>query len=226
MRGEILNLKENTANESSTFVTQNDTMLLINLDGEVYAKQGSMAAYQGDVDFEFHGGGMGRFFKKVLTGENLQLMKCSGKGDLFVANNGSAVHVISLEDEKITISSENLLAFESGIAWDVNRIKSGVMGFVAGGLFNTTLTGAGNVAITSWGTPVVLKVDQPTFVDVNCVIAWSTELNVKIKSSMKAGALIGRGSGEAFQMGFTGSGFVIVQPGEGLARLTAATASS
>lgn len=226
MRGEILNLKENTSSEQSTFVTQNETMLLVNLDGDIYAKQGSMSAYQGDVDFEFHGGGMSKFFKKVLTGENLQLMKCSGKGDLFLANNGSAVHVIQLQNEQLTVSSENLLAFESGIEWNVNRIKSGVMGFVAGGLFNTTLTGSGNVALTSWGTPVVLKVDQPTFVDVNCIIAWSTSLQVNIKSTFKAGAMIGRGSGEAFQMAFSGDGFVIVQPGEGLARLTASTATS
>lgn len=226
MRGEILNLKENVSSEGSTFVTQNQTMLLVNLDGEIYAKQGSMAAYQGEIDFEFHGGGMGRFFKKVVSGEDVRLMKCSGKGDLFLAENGSAVHVLGLEDEQLTVSSENLLAFESGVNWDVNRIKSGVMGFVAGGLFNTTLTGTGNVAITSWGTPVVLKVDQPTFVDVNCIIAWSTTLKVEVKSSFKAGAFIGRGSGEAFQMAFSGEGFVIVQPGEGLAKLTSATASS
>ena len=32
--------------------------------------------------------------------------------------------------------------------------------------------------------------------------------------SMKASALIGRGSGEAFQLGFAGQGFVVVQPSE------------
>jgi uncharacterized protein (AIM24 family) len=32
---------------------------------------------------------------------------------------------------------------------------------------------------------------------------------------MKAGALVGRGSGEAVQLAFTGSGFVVVQASEG-----------
>ncbi|MDT5248554.1 MAG: hypothetical protein QOJ28_1188, partial [Mycobacterium sp.] len=37
----------------------------------------------------------------------------------------------------------------------------------------------------------------------------------QLKTSFKAGALIGRGSGEALQVAFHGQGFVIVQPSEG-----------
>lgn len=196
---------------------QNNHMLLVNLDkgAEVYAKQGAMAAYQGDIDFEFHGGGIGRMFKKIVTGENLNLMKCTGVGDVFLADNGSEVHIISLEGEELSIKSNNLLAFEASLAWDVKLIRAGVMGLVAGGLFNTTLKGSGQAAVSTWGTPVVLQVDQPTYVDVGCVIAWTTSLRVDIKSTLKAGALIGRGTGEAFQMSFEGQGFVVVQPGEG-----------
>lgn len=198
---------------------QNPHMLLVNLDGDIYAKQGSMAAFQGDIDFEFHGGGVSRWFKKAVTGENLQLMRAVGTGDLFLADNGSEVHIVNIEDEQLTVSSTNLLAFESSLKWDVNRIKSGIMGFVAGGLFNTTLTGTGKAALTSWGNPVVLSIDETTYVDVSCVIAWSTKLNVSIHSTFKAGSLIGRGSGEAFQMAFEGQGFVVVQPGEGITGL-------
>ena len=39
-------------------------------------------------------------------------------------------------------------------------------------------------------------------------------LRLNIKSSFKAGALVGRGSGESFQMAFSGGGYVIVQPSE------------
>lgn len=174
-----------------------------------------MAAYQGSIDFEFHGGGVSRMLKKVLTGEDLRLMKCSGKGDIFLADNGAEVYVVDLEGDELSINGTNLLAFEDSLEWDVKLIRAGVMGVVAGGLFNATLKGTGKAAITSWGTPVVLKVDQPTFVDVNSVIAWTSSLHVGIKSSFKAGAIIGRGSGEAFQMSFEGDGFVVVQPGEG-----------
>jgi uncharacterized protein (AIM24 family) len=225
MKSSLLNLTEKTQNESESFVLQNPHMLLVNLDGEVYAKQGAMAAYQGDVDFNFEGGGMGRFLKKMVSGEDLQLMKCTGKGDVFLADNGSEVHIVELQDEQLTVSSNNLLAFESSLKWDINRIKAGAMGFVAGGLFNATLTGTGKAAVTSWGQPVVLQVDQPTAVDVNCIIAWTSSLNVSIKSSFKAGALIGRGSGEALQMLFSGQGLVVVQPGEGPASLIMAAQS-
>lgn len=215
MKSAIFNHPEKNDQEHHKFVLQNNHTLLVNLDGEVYAKQGAMTAYQGEIDFSFTGGGVGRMLKKFVSGENLQFMKCRGKGDLFLADNGSEVHVIDLENEELSINGQNLLAFEDGLTWDIKVIRGGAMGVVAGGLFNATLAGSGQVAVSSWGTPFVLQIDQPTYVDVGCVIAWSAGLKVSIKSSLKAGALIGRGSGEAFQMGFTGQGFVIVQPGEG-----------
>jgi uncharacterized protein (AIM24 family) len=217
----ILENVEKNNQENEKFVMQTKHMLLVNLDGSIYTKQGAMSAYQGEVDFQFHGGGAKRMFKKIVTGENLNLMECSGKGDLFLADNGADVHIVKLENEELTVNSTNLLAFESELSWDVKRIKAGVMGFVAGGLFNTTINGSGLAAITSWGQPVVLEVDEPTYVDVNCAIAWSTSLDVSIHSSFKAGSIIGRGSGEAFQMKFEGKGFVIVQPGEGLYAMVA-----
>lgn len=219
MKSSVFHNTEKTTQEQDTFVMQNDHMLLVNLDGEVYAKQGSMSAYQGDIDFEYHGGGISRAFKKLVTGEELRLMKCRGRGDLFLADNGAEVFTVLLENEQLTLNSENVLAFESGIQWDINRIRTGVMGIVAGGLFNVTLTGSGNVAVTSWGKPVVISVDQPVAVDSNCIIAWSTTLKVDIKTTLKAGMIIGRSSGEAVQMLFSGEGFVIVQPGEGMANL-------
>ena len=56
---------------------------------------------------------------------------------------------------------------------------------------------------------------QPTFVDPQTAICWSANLQPQIKSSFKMGSLIGRGSGESFQLAFHGPGFVVVQPSEG-----------
>lgn len=225
MRSSIFHNTEKTDQEHETFVMQNDHMLLVNLDGEVYAKQGAMAAYQGEIDFEYHGGGISRAFKKLVTGEELRLMKCIGRGDLFLADNGAEVFTVQLQDEQLTLNSNNILAFESGIQWDINRIRAGVMGIAAGGLFNVTLTGSGNMAVTSWGKPVVISVDQPVAVDSNCIIAWSSSLRVDIKTTLKAGMIIGRSSGEAVQMLFSGQGFVVVQPGEGLTAMLMPSAS-
>ena len=56
---------------------------------------------------------------------------------------------------------------------------------------------------------------RPTFADIQAAVAWSSSLTTSVRRTAGAGALIGRGSGEAFQLGFSGQGFVIVQASEG-----------
>ncbi|WP_285729900.1 AIM24 family protein [Nocardiopsis sp. ATB16-24] len=193
---------------------QNNKMLRVGLDGEFLARQGSMVAYQGRVDFSYEGaGGVGRFFKKALTGEGLPLMRVSGQGDVFLARDAWDVHLVDLEDERLTVSGENVLAFESGLSWDIRRIEGA--GMLSGGLFNTVFEGRGRVAIACHGTPVLIDVDRPTFVDTDSAVAWSTSLRTGVRRTAKVGALIGRGSGEAVQLSFEGKGFVMVQASEG-----------
>jgi uncharacterized protein (AIM24 family) len=213
MKSQLFGSHVETQGEGA-FMLQNERMLKIALQGRIMARQGAMVAYQGDIDFEYQGGGLGRFLKKAVTGEGTPLMKCTGNGDLFLAKNAEEIHVVRLENEAISVSGEHLLAFEDGLDWDIKRVE-GVSMFSGSGLFNTMISGTGWVALTSEGTPVVLKTDAPTFVDAQAIVAWSQGLGVSVKSSFKAGALIGRGSGEMFQMAFTGQGFVIVQPSEG-----------
>jgi uncharacterized protein (AIM24 family) len=202
------------ASSGEAFALQNPRMLRVALDGEVMARQGSMVAYQGQVDFEYQGsGGIGRFIKKALTGEGVPLMRCRGKGDVFFANFAAEVHLVRLEGDALSVNGYSILAFEPTLTWDIRRIEGASM--FAGGLFNTVLSGTGWAAITSHGTPVVLQTDAPTYVDAQAAIAWSADLKTSIHRTLKAGALIGRGSGEAVQLGFAGSGFVIVQPSEG-----------
>ena len=55
---------------------------------------------------------------------------------------------------------------------------------------------------------------QRTFVDPQAAICWSANLQPQIKNTFKMGSLIGRGSGESFQLAFHGPGFVVVQPSE------------
>ena len=66
------------------------------------------------------------------------------------------------------------------------------------------------------GPPLLLDCSQqPTFVDPQAAICWSANLQPQIKSTFKIGSLIGRGSGEPFQLAFPGPGFAVVQPSEG-----------
>jgi uncharacterized protein (AIM24 family) len=202
------------AQTADAFALQNAKLLRVALDGEVMARQGAMVAFQGQVDFEYQGaGGVGRLLKKAFTGEGLPLMRCRGRGDVFFAHDADEIHLIRLEDDALSVNGSNILAFEAGLTWDIRRVEGASM--FAGGLFNTILQGSGWVAITAHGTPVVLQTDAPTYADAQAAIAWSANLQTSINRTMKLGALIGRGSGEAVQIAFAGSGFVVVQASEG-----------
>ncbi|MGE0218384.1 AIM24 family protein [Mycolicibacterium sp.] len=201
--------------EAKAIANQNTKMLRVRLGEPFMARQGSMVAYQGNVDFAFEGGGASKFIKKALTGEGLPLMRCAGQGDVFLAERAYDVHLLNLTNSGLSISGKNVLAFSSSLDWNIERVRGGSV--VAGGLFNTTLRGTGWVALTTDGPPVVLNAaEAPTFADTNAVVAWSANLQTQLKTSFKAGALIGRGSGEAVQVSFYGNGFVIVQPSEGV----------
>lgn len=193
---------------------QNAKLLRVRVSEPFMARQGAMVAYQGAVNFAYQGGGAARFLKKALTGEGLSLMRVEGQGDVFLANEGYKVHILHLDNSGISINGANVLAFSASLEWNVERVRGGSI--AAGGLFNTTLRGTGWVAITTDGDPVVLDAGEaPTFADSNALVAWSIDLQTSIRSTATAGALIGRGSGEAFQVAFGGRGFVIVQPSEG-----------
>lgn len=213
MRSELFGTNLESAT-TDRFTLQNPRMLRVALNGEVMARQGSMIAYQGQVDFAYQGsGGMSKLLKKAFTGEGMPLMKVTGQGDVFFADDAFEVHLVNLENDSLTVNGSNVLAFDSSLTWDIKRVEGASM--MAGGVFNTTFTGTGTVAITAHGTPVVLNVDAPTYADVQAAVAWSTSLQTSMRRTAGAGALIGRGSGEAFQLVFNGQGFVIVQASEG-----------
>jgi len=197
---------------------QNGKMLKIELNGECMARQGSMVAYQGQVQFEAKGsGGIGKFIKQRLTGEGVPLMRVSGRGDVFLADAASDVHLIDLEGphDALTINGKNVLAFEPTLSYDIQMVQ-GAGAMSGAGLFNCVFTGRGRLAITAKGTPVVLDVDQPTYADPQAAIAWSAGLQVGVHRAeqLGLGTLMGRTTGEAFTLGFAGRGFVIVQPSE------------
>ena len=154
--------------------------------------------------------------KKAATGEALRLMQATGSGELFLASNAMLVHVLTLRDDSLTVSGQNILAFEAGIDWDVTRVKGGTAGMLAGGLFNIHLRGTGLVALVSDGEPLRLDVaEAPTFADPQAAIAWSGGVTTSLKADVQAKSLIGMGSGESIQIGFTGQGWVLIQPSEG-----------
>lgn len=194
---------------------QNPRLLKVELNGDLLARQGAMVAYQGEIAFAYEGaGGVGKFLKKALTGEGIPLMRCSGRGDLFLAQHGCELHLVDLVDEALTVNGPNVLAFSEGLTWDIKQVQGASI--LAGNVFNMTFTGTGRIALAAYGTPVVLDAGSaPTYADIQSAIAWGAGLQTRLVRTAKASALVGRGSGEAFQLAFTGQGMVVIQSSEG-----------
>jgi uncharacterized protein (AIM24 family) len=204
-----------------TFEIENNYLLNINLNGKAWSKKGAMVAYTGDVKFKREGTfehGLNKFVKKAVTGESSTLMKMKGQGKVYLADQGKEIVVLNLQNEKIYVNGNDLLAFEDQIDWDIKMMSSGAGLTSGGGLFNIRLEGTGMVAITTHFTPITLVVnpDEPVYTDPNATVAWSGGLNPSIKANVDFKTLIGKDSGETFQLKFQGQGFVIVQPFEEL----------
>ena len=135
-----------------TFALQNPQLLRVHLGGDVLAVKGAMVAYQGQMRFDHEkAGSMGKLLKKVVTGEDVSLMRVSGDGEVFFASEAGFVHLIELTGDGISVNARNLLAFDSSIAWDIKRVQGA--GMMSGGLFNTTLEGAARSPSTRWASP-------------------------------------------------------------------------
>ena len=215
MKTTLAQFNETAATDA--FALQNHKLLKVHLDAvTIQAKLGSMVAYQGDVTFEHAGtGGVGRLLKRAATGEGTSLMKVTGSGEVFLADEAQDFHLVYLEGDRLTVNGRNVLAFDAGIDWDIERVQ-GAAGVMGAGLFNVALHGSGWVAILSDGPPVLLDVaSAPTFADAQAAIAWSGSVTTSMKTDFKMKNLIGRGSGETLQMAFGGTGWVLVQPSEG-----------
>lgn len=183
---------------------------------DLFARTGSMVAYEGFVQYEPNPPAVRQAAAQWITGESAPVMKCSGDGLLYLADYGADVVVVHLDNDYLSVNGTNILAFDAHLQWGVEKVK-GIAKFAGQGMFNVEISGTGWVALTSRGTPVVVDCgsgEDETYVDPDALVAWTTGLKLKPKRSFKASALLGRGSGEAFQIGFSGQGFVVVQPSE------------
>jgi uncharacterized protein (AIM24 family) len=199
------------------FALQNKKLLKIQMNyGPVWAKTGSMVAYQGDVRFENKGaGGIGKMFRAAVTGEGVDMMQCTGQGELFVAEQAAEVQVMYLENDSISVNGANVLAFSSSIDWDIHRVQARGAA-MTGGLYNVSLRGTGYVAITTRGEPVALDVaSAPTFADAQAVVMWTAGVTMDVRVDTGGlRSMIRGGTGELLQMAFGGQGYVLVQPSE------------
>ena len=132
MRSDLFEQGNLEQQSTDRFVLQNSQMLRVSLGPDVLATKGSMVAFQGQVRFDHEKtGGLAKLAKKIMTSEDVSLMRVSGQGEVFFADQAGYVYLLQLENEAISINSRNLMAFDASLAWDINRTKGA--GMASGG---------------------------------------------------------------------------------------------
>ncbi|MYY11316.1 stress protein [Streptomyces sp. SID4919] len=183
--------------------------------GPVLARQGSMVLYQGKVDFSHKSAGFAGRVVGGATGQEMQLMRCTGKGQVFLAEEASHLHTIELQGDGVCVSAENVMAFDESLQYEVRRIEG--HGIPGGALFTMQFQGIGTLVVKTHGVPVVMPVTQSTFADCNALVAWSSGAQVIVTSQVRLRSNRSAGStGEGVNLQFRGApgNFIVVQPYE------------
>ncbi|MBT2508697.1 AIM24 family protein [Streptomyces sp. ISL-98] len=208
---------ENMAEQATVpgMTLQNAKAVKYAVNGEMHARQGSMIAFRGNLQFERKGQGIGGMLKRAVTGEGLALMAVRGQGEAWFAHEANNCFIVDIEQgDALTINGRNVLCFDPTLSYEIKTVKGA--GMTGGGLFNSVFTGYGKLAVICEGNPIVIPVSQqwPVYVDTDAVVGWSAQLNTSLHRSQSVGSMIRGGSGEAVQLMLQGDGFVIVRPSE------------
>ncbi|MBY8888688.1 AIM24 family protein [Streptomyces sp. PTM05] len=193
----------------------------------LFSQRGAMLAYTGQVTFtpSITGGqgGIGSMIGRRVANEATPLMTVEGSGSVMFGHGGHHAHVIELTGETLHVESDRLLAFEGGLRQGTMFMGSqgGVMGVIRGqvtgqGLFTTTLSGSGAVAVLAHGGVFELPIrpGAAVHVDPQAYVAHRGEVRNRLSAAVGWRELVGRGSGETFQLELTGEGAVYVQASE------------
>ncbi|MET9960907.1 AIM24 family protein [Streptomyces sp. NPDC006326] len=194
---------------------------------KMYSQRGAMLAYRGEVSFTpsltgGQGGVMGMIGRRVAN-EQTPLMTVEGSGTVMFGHGGHHIQVIHLTGETLYVEADRLLAFDGTLQQGTMFMGSqgGVMGMVRGqvtgqGLFTTTLKGHGSVAVMAHGGVIELPItpNRPVHVDPQAYVAHHGEVRNKLSTALGWRDMVGRGSGEAFQLELSGQGAVYVQASE------------
>ncbi|BAU86782.1 AIM24 domain containing protein [Streptomyces laurentii] len=194
---------------------QNAKSVKYAVNGEMHARQGSMVAFRGNLQFEHKSQGLGGLLKRAVTGEGLALMAVRGQGEAWFAHEAQNCFIVEIEQgDSLTVNGRNVLCFDATLHYEIKTVKGA--GMTGGGLFNSLFTGYGKLALMCEGTPIVIPVtpEAPVFVDTDAVVGWSAQLQTSLHRSQSFGSMMRGGSGEAVQLRLDGNGFVVVRPSE------------
>jgi uncharacterized protein (AIM24 family) len=132
------------------FALETEYTLDVAVDGSVSAKAGSMVAYEGDLSFTGRAsasGGITGFLKEAATGEGTPVMTVEGTGNVYLADDGKKVQVITGPGAVAITTHGSPVVFEppvttdpsATVAWsrttpnvEVNRSLADVVGQESG----------------------------------------------------------------------------------------------
>ncbi|EST29055.1 hypothetical protein N566_22535 [Streptomycetaceae bacterium MP113-05] len=193
----------------------------------MFSQRGAMIAYRGDVRFtpnmQSGQGGVMAMIGRRAAGEAAPLMTVEGDGSVMYGHGGHHVQVIDLTGDTLYVEADRLLAFDGTLEQGTMFLGSqgGVTGLVRGqvsgqGLFTTTLRGHGSVAVMAHGGVIELPIapDRPVHVDPQAYVAHHGDVRNKLSTALGWRDMVGRSSGEAFQLELSGNGTVYVQASE------------
>ncbi|MFI6082381.1 AIM24 family protein [Streptomyces sp. NPDC051217] len=204
----------------------------------MFSQRGAMLAYRGDVTFTPNtAGGQGGLMSMIgrrVAGEATPLMTVEvplgpgGPGEtpcgtVMFGHGGHHIQVIELTGDTLYVEADRLLAFDGTLEQGTMFMgaQGGVMGMVRGqvtgqGLFTTTLKGHGSVAVMAHGGIIELPIGQgrTVHVDPQAYVAHHGDVRNKLSTAVGWRDMVGRGSGEAFQLELSGNGAVYVQASE------------
>lgn len=194
---------------------------------KMFSQRGAMLAYRGEVAFtpNIQGGqgGMRSMIGRRLANEATPLMTVEGNGTVMFGHGGHHIHVINLAGDTLYVEADRLLAFDGTLQQGTMFMGSqgGVMGMVRGqvtgqGLFTTTLQGHGAVAVMAHGGVIELPIapGRDVHVDPQAYVAHHGDVRNKLSTALGWREMVGRGSGEGFQLELSGNGAVYVQASE------------
>jgi uncharacterized protein (AIM24 family) len=191
----------------------------------VLARRGAMLGYSGRVAFRpvrGQGGGVGGFVGAAMSGESNPMMATEGQGEVLYGYRGLHTTVLDLDGSApLVCEADRLLAHDATLQTSVQFLGSGglrqaVSGAMTGqGLFTTNVHGRGSVALLSHGGAFPLQVAGGSVgVDPQAYVGHVGQLSVDLAAKAGFRDVVGRGSGEAFQLRITGHGTVYVQASE------------
>lgn len=190
----------------------------------VLARRGAMLGYTGEIAFRpvaGQGQGVGGMIGAALSGESNKMMVAEGDGSVLYGFRGLYVTVVQLTGDSMSVEADRLLAHDGNLQTSIEMVGQGgirqmARGAMTGqGLFTTRVSGQGSIALLSHGGTFPLQLaGDAVGVDPQAYVAHTGALQVELKASVGMRDLIGRGSGEAFQLQVSGHGTVYVQASE------------